>query len=82
MKATSKIITAAVVALGVSGLSAPAFAIADDYGQFAYTTESQSRTSPSGLSSAAIKALNPRVSQSDNGRDRVYSAVDSEHKAY
>ena len=45
-----KIIIAATVAtLGAAAYSLPAFALADDYGQFRYTNELQSITAPQGL---------------------------------
>ena len=82
MKSASKFIAAAVVALGVSGLSAPAFANADDYGQHVYSKESQSRFAPSGLSREAVKALNASKSGVAIARDHLFSAIDMEHKAY
>ncbi len=82
MKSATKIIAAAVVAMGVSGLSAPAFADADDYGQHVYTKESQSRFAPPGLSGEAVRALNASKTGIALGRDRLFSSIDMEHKAY
>ena len=78
-----KIIIAATVATrGAAAYSLPAYALADDYGQFRYTNELQSITSPQGLSNdgqwrATIPFNGDKVVASS-----VFDRIDSDHKQW
>jgi len=79
-----KIIIAATVAtLGAAAYSLPAYALADDYGQFRYTNELQSITSPQGLSNEAGEW---RATIPFNGdkvvASSVFDRIDSDHKQW
>lgn len=86
-------IAATALTIGLSSYSLPAFALADDYGQFVYTEQSQSRFAPDGLSldnnayratidldSRAVVA--PRTNRGASNRSDIYSRIDREHKAW
>ncbi len=87
-------IAATVLTLGLSSYSLPAFALADDYGQFAWTEKSQSHSAPAGqsLSGGSYRATidfgsRAAVAPSANsvapqGRSGLYSRIDSEHNAW
>lgn len=82
MKTTSKIIAAAVVALGASAFSVPASADFGDFGQHVYTEQSQSRFAPNGI---ATKPAADRQTVKDSRRaDRysLFNRIDRAHNAY
>lgn len=88
MKATSKIIAAAVAALGVSAFAVPASADFGDYGQHVYTNQSQSRFAPEGFSikGSALPQINRsakvRRSGPEIARQGLFDRLDAQHKAY
>jgi hypothetical protein len=81
-----------VLALGAASYSLPAFALADDYGQFVYTDQSPSRFAPDGIAiddsrfqskiefgSDGVAALRGAPSA---GTASVYESIDEAHKAW
>ena len=86
------IIAATLATLGIASYSLPAFALADDYGQFAYTAQSQSASAPNGIAidrrsfrasidinTPALAA--PKGTSNTNSAD-VFARTDREHLAW
>ena len=81
-------LAAAVLAIGAASYSLPAFALADDYGQFVYTDQSPSRFAPEGQASNsnAFRATIDFGSTADvapraPARD-PFESIDRAHKAW
>ena len=85
-------IAATVLALGAASYSLPAFALADDYGQFVYTDQSPSRFAPDGIAIDASRFQSKIEFGSDGvvalrgapaaGAASVYETLDEAHKAW
>ena len=85
-------IAATFLALGAASYSLPAFALADDYGQFVYTDQSPSRFAPDGIAIDGSRFQSKIEFGSDGvaaprgapsaGTASVYESVDEAHKAW
>lgn len=69
------LIAAAALTIGFGAATLPASASLEDYGQFRYTQDEQSRFSPASSPSEDVGAR-------DVQRQRLYDNEDAKHKAY
>ncbi len=81
------IIAATVATLALGAYTLPAFALADDYGQFVYTDQSQSRFAPEGqaISSGEYRAtidFGSTQSVAAPKTSSLFDTIDREHKAW
>ena len=85
-------IAATVLALGAASYSLPAFALADDYGQFVYTDQSPSRFAPDGIAIDASRfqskiefgsagAVAPQGAPAESAGN-LFETIDRQHKAW